>query len=372
MRQDRAPPGGRAGKFRQAAAFGEGAHADHRVVAPEVAVVARPGGDAASDGRAIDPARELDHAGKQGLAAHQHRQGLDQGKRGIGAHPRAHLSHDVAADDAVGVQHHHLVVAPAPPAHEFRDVARLAARVVGPPAVPDGQGAGVAQRGDGQRLGREEIRVAAVGQDEDLGPVGHPGLGQLVGQGAQHPHAVGWVLVIDRHHDRHAGSPRIGGRHGRAGDQPRDQRAEAEADPAEGEGEEDQQRPLQRLDAVAEDDQHLPEADGRDQGRAPEGDQPGGQHPCRGGFARRAGGRSRTEVLRGHGQRHLGRDRRDAAQPAGIGRRTLRRTAGKGAGRAVPAGQQRWIGPFQPIIPLSSGTSRSRSAGRRPGFPAGR
>ena len=60
------PPNGlRPAQFRQPGLLGEGARADHRVVAPVVALGAVPPGDAVRDQRAIDAAGELLHAGEQ-------------------------------------------------------------------------------------------------------------------------------------------------------------------------------------------------------------------------------------------------------------------------------------------------------------------
>ena len=60
----------------QAAAFGEGVHADDGVVPPVVAVFALPGGNATGDDGAVERTGELDGTGKQGFAADKARHGL--------------------------------------------------------------------------------------------------------------------------------------------------------------------------------------------------------------------------------------------------------------------------------------------------------
>ena len=313
MAEDGAAEGRLARQAGQSAALGECGDADDGVVAPEIADIARPRSHPPRDQRAIDPARELRQPGKDRLAAHQHRHGLDQGELRVGLHPQRQFADGLAAHDAVGVQHHHLVIAPAPSADEFRDIAGLAVDVVFAPAIPDRQRRQFARRRDRLRFGDGDGRVAAVGQHEDLGPVGHAFGRDLFRHRCQQPHRDGRVLVIDRHDDDQPRLTRPLGGAVAGGEQPGQRGKEGKAHPGEGRHEQDQQGDLHRRRIVAEGDQHLLKADPCRRRGAAKGDQP--RHPCAGPF--KAPGPCAVgpgaEILLGHFQRGLGRQRGQVA-----------------------------------------------------------
>ena len=92
VRQDRAAERLLARQNRQARGRGERAHADDRVVAPVVAVVALPARHAARDDRAVDAARELLQSREQRAAAGEPRHGLQQAEFGSAAISRTSVT----------------------------------------------------------------------------------------------------------------------------------------------------------------------------------------------------------------------------------------------------------------------------------------
>ena len=131
------PSGGLAAQVRQAAMGREGLRADDGVVAPVIAVTAHPGREAGRDDRPVDPRRELLHPGEQGVAVDDQRQGLDDAGVGVGLHGGGEPHDGVAAHQAVGVEHDHMLVGAAPAGHEVGDVAGLAVMVLGPVPVEE-------------------------------------------------------------------------------------------------------------------------------------------------------------------------------------------------------------------------------------------
>ena len=113
--------------------------------------------------------------------------------------------------------------------------------------------------------------------------------------------------MIDRHDDRHPGVARVRGRARRLGAEPGHDRTEAEADPAEGDREQDQEHVLQRLQLPVQHQEHLPEPKRGDQRAAAECDH-AGQHDLAHRALRGGAGRGRAaEILDRHRKRHLGR-----------------------------------------------------------------
>ena len=195
-----------AGKAGQAAGLGKGADADHRVVAPVIAAIARPCRHAARDHRTVDATGELRQPGKDRLSSDKDRHRLDQPQITIRIHAGRQVADRLGGQDAVGIQHNHLVIAPTPTADELCQIAGFAIFVGFAPTIPDRHGRHFARGRDHQRLVDGHGRVAAVRKHENLGPIGQTGIGQPLGQRGQKADAFGRILVIDRHdHD----DPRI-------------------------------------------------------------------------------------------------------------------------------------------------------------------
>ena len=140
--EDLAAEGFPAGQRRQAAVRHEGRHADDRVVAPVVGAVLKPETQARRIDGAEDAGRELLAAGEERFSKDRGRRHLDQPYLRVGVHAPRETDKAVAGHDAVGVQHHHVVVAIAPGLAELGDVAALARQVLWPVAIEDGYPAG--------------------------------------------------------------------------------------------------------------------------------------------------------------------------------------------------------------------------------------
>ena len=126
------PPNGLlAGQRRQAGRGGEGAHADDRVVTPVVAVLALPRGDAARRRSGRRPPPRTAAAARTASSPPASRGTVCSSPRcGSASISRNQRQQRVGRDDAVGVEHDHEVVAPAPTRDEVVQVAGLAARIV--------------------------------------------------------------------------------------------------------------------------------------------------------------------------------------------------------------------------------------------------
>ncbi len=86
------PKGLRPSSFGRPQFSANAAHADDGVVAPVVAAVARPGGQAARDDRAVDAGGELLQAAEEGRRADQLRSGLQYPELRIGLHRQHQLA----------------------------------------------------------------------------------------------------------------------------------------------------------------------------------------------------------------------------------------------------------------------------------------
>ncbi len=165
---------------RQPGLCGEGSRADHGVMAPIVAFRAVPPGDPVRDRRAVNPAGELLHAGKQRAAVGDGRQRLDQADRRVRCHRRSQPHQRVAGHHAVGVQDQELAVAATPAPHPVGYVAGLALGVLRPPAIEDAgrRAEPVAQRQIMRLLVHPHVGVRRVAEDEDVELIAIPGCGQ--------------------------------------------------------------------------------------------------------------------------------------------------------------------------------------------------
>ncbi len=126
MAQDVAAERPASAQLRQPRLLGEGARADHRVVAPVIALRAVPPGDAVRDQRPIDAAGELLHPGEQRAAVDDERQRLDQPDIRMPFHRRGEPHDGGAVHHAVRIERHHLRIGAAEPPHPFGDVAGFA------------------------------------------------------------------------------------------------------------------------------------------------------------------------------------------------------------------------------------------------------
>ena len=127
----------RPGEHRQMAARREGAHPHKSVVAPERPRGPLHRGQPAGEDRRVQRGRELHRAREERAGAHHARQRLEEAEARVGLHPPDHLDDGAALHQAVGVEDQRVVVGPARAGDELGDVAGLAARVVGAPAVED-------------------------------------------------------------------------------------------------------------------------------------------------------------------------------------------------------------------------------------------
>src|SRR5204862_6377652 len=110
---------------------------DDRVVAPVLPVAELPEVEAGGEHPPVDAARELLHAREQRAAVDRRRRGLDHPDVGIALHELNEAHERLAGHHAVGVEHDHVPVAPAPAPAEVGDVAALALETHLPAPVED-------------------------------------------------------------------------------------------------------------------------------------------------------------------------------------------------------------------------------------------
>ena len=192
------PPNGlRPRKFRQAGLLGEGARADHRVVAPVIALGAVPPGDAVRDQRPIDPAGELLHPREQGAAVDDDRQRLDQPDIGMPLHRRGQPHDRLAGHHAVRVQHQHLRIGAARSGcTQSAMLPALRSVLFGAAAVEDARIAAGARAKCQERrlLGDPDIGVGGVAEDEEV----------EMRRAAPARASASWIACSAGHHPRRA------------------------------------------------------------------------------------------------------------------------------------------------------------------------
>ncbi len=302
MAHDRPAEGFASRQVGQAARLGERLDPDGGVVAPVVAVRPLPRRNAARRHGAVERARELLCPRPEGLAPGKHRHGLEQAQVGLSLHPIGKRDQRLRAHHAVGVEHDHRVVAPAPGLDEITQVSGLAPGILRAAPVPDDHLSGqrLAQRGEAGGLCHPRIGVAGVREDEDLEPAGLPRRPQRLAHGEQGCRGGGGILLVDRHGEHNATRPPWGRDYTpRRKHEPRDGRPGRQRDPEEGEREERPERPAEQPGLVGLDQrQHLVARPERPRGGAAEGDEPREQHPRTSRPPERA--RRPVEVLDGH------------------------------------------------------------------------
>ncbi len=208
------PPKGlapeRCGRARR---LGEGLHPDDGVVPPVVGVVAGPPGHAPRQHRTIEATGELLGAGEEAVTVHHNGRRLDKAQARLGVHRGGQTGQGPALHQAVGVQHHHVVIGAAEPPHPVGDVPGLAVQVYRPMPVVDRR-RGHRRRGErtvARILLAQDRRIGGVAEDEDVegapDALGHEGFPHGLQAGEQQARR----LVVDRGQDRGAagrGDPR--------------------------------------------------------------------------------------------------------------------------------------------------------------------
>ena len=284
-------------------------------MAPVIALGPGPARQPLAQERAIDRRRELLHPAKERVRPDHQRRGLDEPGGRVGGHLVGQREDGPGAHQAVGVEHEHRVMRPAPCLDPVADIAGLAPGIVAATAIPDPHAGRQhrAQRRMGAPLGPRDARVLRVAEDVEIEAVRGRRGAQRLHHGAGIAEHVRGILVIDRHHERHAQRRRGAGRAARA--QPAAGEAERrggqrECDPEEGDRHQRKKPPFEPPHApIGQPVAKGPgePAGGRDRGqerrRAPRPDAPVGM-PCRCGRivpgARQVLHRVRERVRRRH------------------------------------------------------------------------
>src|ERR1700688_3117681 len=136
MRKDEAAERLAAREFGQAAVLRECGHANDGVVTPIIAAVAGPCAQAPIDDGSVDAGRKLLQAPKKGRRADQLRSGLQYPQVRIGLHGPYQPLQSRRIDQAVAVEHDHMIVAAAPARYEVLEVAGFARDVLPTPPIP--------------------------------------------------------------------------------------------------------------------------------------------------------------------------------------------------------------------------------------------
>jgi hypothetical protein len=249
-------------------------------------------------------------AGKKSPRADQLRCGLQDAQLGISLHRQNQLPERGRIDEAVGIEHDHMVVTSAPSGHEVLDIARLARNVEPSPPIPNrhDRTQGRAQLGDLQGLANPRIGVGGVGQHDDLESAMRIDELQCLRHRLQRGGGARRILVIGGHHQRGQGAR---GRRLESRIAPfrraRQDRPGCKCNPTQGHGEEKYHRALQQRHAgEAHDLQHLIDAvHGHAQGHHNQ-DEPRIQHLGRNQMPL-GPPRFMLQILRRHAHGRLGR-----------------------------------------------------------------
>ena len=191
-----------AGKFGQSAMLQKGAHADDGIVAPIISVRPLQGGKPRRKSGAIDRSGKLLDAREQRMATDQLGRGLDQAGPGIGVHQPRQRAKRFAGHQAVGVQHHHIIVQRPPILAKVLDVAALAPDIAVAMAIENFR---VRRERSAQLLPRDffgdpVLRIGGIAQDVEIESL----LAGIAHRIVNRPYAgedLRHILVIDRHQD---------------------------------------------------------------------------------------------------------------------------------------------------------------------------
>ncbi len=257
------------------------------------------------------------------------RSGLQDPERGIRAHHVGQPRERRSGDQAVRVEHDHVIVAAAPTGDEVLDVAGFARDVAPPPAIPhrNDRRERSAQPVDRDGLADPRVGVGRIREYDDFEAAVRADLAERLRHGLQRRGGAGRILVVNRHDQcgerAAARRPRIR-RRGRSRIAPLrgagDHRAGRERDPRQGNGEEENHRSLQERHArEAHDLEHLVNPVGGDPERHGHEDEAGEQHRARRAAQRHLPG-GIAQILGGHAQ---------AAPRAACRRRTRRAPVGR-------------------------------------------
>ena len=137
MAQDRAAERGLARHFWQAGCFSEGGNPYDRIMTPKIPFILGPPRHAAAEDGAVERGGELLATRQQGAPAHELRNGLDQGGVRRALHLLNKMHNRVALHVAVGIEHDHVVVPPAPAHDEVANIAGLAMMIDRAAAIAD-------------------------------------------------------------------------------------------------------------------------------------------------------------------------------------------------------------------------------------------
>ena len=226
----------------------------------------------------IQALRELLDARVQGPGAHGDRDRLEDAGARMRLHQRHQPDQGRARHQAIGVEHDQVAVGPSPATAEIRDAAALAIDREPAASIEDPSEAVhlAAEVEPSLLFAQPDRRIVGIGEHEEVELLQAAGLGQRAVHRAQPGEDAVHVLVEDRHHQ--------GGRRERVGNrnlcaaeiegiaaaqldaEPREHRPEAEADTGKQDGEERDQRALERREtACVEHVEHQRGADRRRQ-----------------------------------------------------------------------------------------------------------
>ena len=227
----------------------------------------------------VDAGGKLLQPAEEGARADQLGSGLQYPQGRIGLHHLHQTLKRRCVDQAVGIEHDHMVVAAAPTCHEILDVARLARDVPPAAAVPHRHDAGerLAQQIYGRRFADPGIGIGRVGYHHDLEAAMGADAGERLGHRAQGRGGAHRILVVDRHEQRRErGVGRFAGLWIAMLRGAGQHRARGERDPGERHREEEDHQALQHGHARKSHYlQHLVKTVGRDSRRGGDQDEPG-------------------------------------------------------------------------------------------------
>ena len=186
---------------RQGAVLDERLHADDRVMAPVVRLAQLPEVQAGGEQRAVHAGGELLHARIQGIHARGFRPGLDDAGVRVGLHQAHQAAQALAAHDAVGVEHDHVLVLATPTTAEVVEVAALALHPAPTAAVEDAAKAFgfAAHVQPGLLFSHGDVGVVGVAEHEEVETVEVAAGGHRLERCTQAGEHARHVFVTDRH-----------------------------------------------------------------------------------------------------------------------------------------------------------------------------
>ena len=189
---------------RQGAVLDKRLHADDRVVAPVMGFTQLPEVQTGGEQRAVYARCKLLHACIQGVHARRPWRGLDNACVWRGFHQAHQAGQAFAAHDAVGVEHHHVLVITAPTTAEVVEVAALTLHTTATTAIENPPEAFclAAHIQPGLLFCDTNIGVVTVAQDKEVKAVQVACGSHRFKRCPQARKHTGDVFVTDRHHQR--------------------------------------------------------------------------------------------------------------------------------------------------------------------------